>query len=454
MSMGRNTSGGSGCGLKIGIAAVAIIGNIWLFSGSLFGDLEDNPIAWIIVLIAILIDIVLLAALFGSLTKRGENKTEKRESVTRTVPVPSINKPVTQSVSAERPDTFKLGQIKTKYSVPPVPSVPLTIEPLQKEMEAFQSLTVLQTVRRVVDQRREHIKQLVLLKEELNTILSCPGCSTEKEKIKYLNDNEDKLAQKKKEYERIIETIKDCKVVLLSKEEQMFIQLKAIFTEIASSQKTEGNGGGTFREFARVNAVIPGDLFETKQTAIELNFGAYRFYLLPDVVLAFHRNGEFVTAFEPMAMIIQITESRRNVYVSNLRGNGWSYRDNVIASDSTLVYQGNARSRWLHEKKSGGPDLRYSYFNNPRYEYRTDTYAFTEICIQIGHFEATYSASKAGIALKANTVVKQYCSLSHRLNSIPSFLKLLEVTAKKKDGAKALSTEYIRVCKDLICTEA
>ena len=448
--MGRNNGGGGGC--LIGV--IVIIGNLLLFSGSLFGDLADNSIAWILAIIAVVIDVVFISSLISSASKRREQRADEQEANTRSVHTPSVQRVVEQAAQVEHSDNSKLGLLKAKYSVPAVPIIPATVDPLQKDMESYQCVEILQTVNRVVNLRRDQIKDLVTIKQELDAILSCPGCSTDREKIKYLNANETELNQKKKEFLDIIELINRKKVVLLSKENQVFSGIRLLFSEIATSQKIVGDAGVAYKDCVKVNSTLPGDLFETKQAPIELNFGAYRFFMLPDVVLAYNRSGEFVTAFEPMAMIIRVDERQKNVYASNMGGRGWTYRDNVIASDSTLISQGYVRSGWLHEKKSGGPDLRYSFANNPRYDSRTDTYAFTEISIQIGQYKAAYSASKGAIAATAKQTIKKYCSISHKLNVIPSLLRLLESTAKKKDEAKILCNEYINVCNDIVCKEA
>jgi hypothetical protein len=450
VNMGRNKGGGGGCL----IWGIVIVGNLLLFSGLLFGDLVDNSIAWILAIIAVVIDVVFIGSQISSASKRREQGANEQEANTRSVPTPPIRRTVEQVAHIERSDNSKLGLLKAKYSVPSVPIIPSTVDPLQKDMESYQSLEIIQTVNRVVNLRSDLIKELAAKRQELDAILSCPGCSTDRERIKYLNTNEAELNQKKKEYLDIIDLINSKKVVLLSKENQVYSGMRVLFSEIAKSQKIVGDAGIAYKDFVKMNATLPGDFFETRQAPIELNFGAYRFFMLPDVVLAYNRSGEFVTAFEPMAMIIRVEERQKNVYSSNMGGRGWTYSDNVIASDSTLISQGYARSGWLHEKKSGGPDLRYSFANNPRYESRTDTYAFTEINIQIGHYKAVYSASKGALAVTAKQTIRKYCSISHKLNVMPSLLRLLESTAKKKDEAKDLCNEYIKVCNDIICKEA
>lgn len=205
--------------------------------------------------------------------------------------------------------------------------------------------------------------------------------------------------------------MKKHKVKLLSKESRAFEKLRTVLNEISASQKITNDSGIAFNSFAKINASIPGDLFESDRSPIELNYGAYRFFLTPDVVLVYDKNNEFMTALEPLAVIIGFRERQKSVYASRHGSGEWTYSDNVIAQDSKLVSQGTARTSWLHTKKNGGPDLRYSY--NPRYEWRTDTYTYTEFNIQIGQFNAVFSVSKGSIVAKLKPLIRDYCAISH-----------------------------------------
>ncbi len=444
--MGQNSSSGNGCF----IWGIMITGNLLLFSGSIFGDLSDNGIAWILALIAIVIDIFVIKSVVSAASKKREQQQDGQEN---SGPSNTISDTTQLNKAPEQIDNSKLGQLKNKYLVPAIPTIPMTIDPLQEDMESYQSVEVLKTVNRVINARKDYIKRLITLKQAMDELLSCPGCSSDKERLDFLNANEEALNIKNNEFNTVFDSIKRKRVKLLSKEGALFSQIRAVFAQISNSQKVVGANDVAYSDFINTSATIPGDLFESSQNPIELNFGAYLFYMLPDVVLVFKKSGKYVTALEPMSMIISFDERQKKVYSSSLGGRPLSYSDNVIASDSTLISQGRVRSGWLHEKKTGGPDLRYSYSNNPRYDSRTDIYAFTEMSIQIGQYKAVYSCSNGAIAAKAKPIFRKYCSLAHRMNTIPSLLRLLESTSKKKENANALSSEYLGVNKDIICKE-
>lgn len=449
MSMARNyssnNSGGGGCLLWI-IGILLLGGNIALFDGSF----DEMPLLCVLAIIA---DIFIVGAIIKAIADRpsksntsqtSSNQPISQQPSTRSVP-PSV--PKTTPVVNE--DNSKLNQLKSKYRVPNIPSVATAIDPLQKEMESYQCIEVLQNVNKAISRRRDCAKKMKSIKDEIDGILACPGCGTDRERLKFIKNNEDALQQKKNEYAAISAEIKKVKVVLLSKEKTAFNRLFTALAEITSSEKAESGSGVALSSFVKLRSNIPGDLFASEQAPIELDYGAYKFFLLPDVVLAYDKANSFVTAFEPMALIITVRDQKKNIYMRKNSGSAWSYTDSVIARDSALVSEGYTRTSWLHERKSGGPDLRYSY--NPRYESRTDTYAHSVFSIQIGQYKAEYSISKANLSNKLRPMVKDYCSVMHELNAAPSLLRLLESVSKKREAASLLSEKYESISKNIIC---
>ena len=449
MSMARNyssnNSGGGGCLLWI-IGILLLGGNIALFDGSF----DEMPLLCVLAIIA---DIFIVGAIIKAIADRpsksntsqtSSNQPISQQPSTRSVP-PSV--PKTTPVVNE--DNSKLNQLKSKYRVPNIPSVATAIDPLQKEMESYQCIEVLQNVNKAISRRRDCAKKMKSIKYEIDGILACPGCGTDRERLKFIKNNEDALQQKKNEYAAISAEIKKVKVVLLSKEKTAFNRLFTALAEITSSEKAESGSGVALSSFVKLRSNIPGDLFASEQAPIELDYGAYKFFLLPDVVLAYDKANSFVTAFEPMALIITVRDQKKNIYMRKNSGSAWSYTDSVIARDSALVSEGYTRTSWLHERKSGGPDLRYSY--NPRYESRTDTYAHSVFSIQIGQYKAEYSISKANLSNKLRPMVKDYCSVMHELNAAPSLLRLLESVSKKREAASLLSEKYESISKNIIC---
>lgn len=315
MSMARNyssnNSGGGGCLLWI-IGILLIGGNVALFDGSF----DEMPLLCVLAVIA---DIFIIGSIIKAIADRpsksnpaqtSSNQSTSQQPGTRSVP-PSA--PKTTAVVNE--DNSKFNQLKSKYRVPNAPSIATAVDPLQKEMESFQCIEVLQNVNKAISRRRDCIKKMKSIKEEIDGILACPGCGTDRERLKYIRNNEDTLQQKKDEYVAISAEMKKVKVVLLSKEKTAFSRLSTALAEITSSEKSSSGSGVALSSFIKLRSNIPGDLFTSEQAPIELDYGAYKFFLLPDVVLAYDKANTFVTAFEPMALIITVRDQKKSVYM-------------------------------------------------------------------------------------------------------------------------------------------
>lgn len=449
MSMARNHSNdndGIGCLIWI-LVIMWLLGNVALFSGSF----ADSPI---LIIITVIGDIIAIGAIIkaiadkptkNSLSQASESNQTSTQQVETRSPSPTKTKPTTDV----NEDYSKLYQLKAKYRVPNAPSVVSAVDPLQKKMESYQCVEVLQSINIVINLRRESAKKMQSLKDEIERILACPGCSTDKERLDYIKNNESALQQKKEAYMTASYKMKYNRVVLLTKGKAAFSKLSSALAEVISSEKSTSESGVALSAFIQLKSGLPGDLFVSEQNPIELDFGAYKFFLLPDVVLVYDKSNSFITALEPMALIITFKNQKKSVYTRRSDFESWSYSDTIIAKDSVLISEGSVRRSWLHEKKSGGPDLRYSY--NPSHEARFDTYAYSDFSIQIGQYKAEYSLSKGNLSKKLKTMVKDYCSAMHEFNTIPSLLRLVESVAKKEEAAQRLSEQYAKVNKNIIC---
>jgi hypothetical protein len=425
---------------------VLIIGNLALFSGSF----EDLPVLSILAIVGDLYFVyAIIKGIAGSSSKNSPAQVSSNQPTSQQVGTRSTPTSTQGTPPVVNEDNNKLNQLESKYRVPNVTSVATAVDPLQKEMESYQCIEVLQNVNKAISRRRDCAKKMKSIKEEIDGILACSGCSTDRERLKYIKSNEDILQQKKNEYSAISAEMKKVKVILLSKEKAAFNRFYTALAEITSTEKSVSGNGVVLSSFIKLKSNIPGDFFASEQAPMELNYGAYKFFLLPDVVLAYDKANTFVTALEPMALIVTVRDQKKSVYMRKNSGSTWSYTDSVIARDSVLVSEGYTRTSWLHERKSGGPDLRYSY--NPRYESRTDTYAYSDFSIQIGQYKAEYSISKANLSKKLKPMVKDYSLVMHELNAAPSLLRLLESVSKKREAASLLSEKYESISKNIIC---
>ena len=445
-SNNSSNSDGGGCLIWV-LSIVWILGNIALFTGSF----EDLPL---LAILAVIGDMFFIRAIIKAMANKSSQNISLQTSRSNQTSTPQektrLSTPsAIRTTSGIDDDNGKLNQLQSKYRVPNVSSVVASVDPLQKDMESYLCVEVLQSINRVIRLRRDYAKKMKSLKEEIDELLVCPGCSTVREQLKYIENNEAILQQKKEAYKSASNDMKQVRVILLPKEKTAFNKLLSALSDVISSEKSTSKSGVALSSFIKPIPSVPGNLFVSEQTPIELNFGAYRFFLLPDVVLAYDKANTFVTAFEPIALIITFKDQKKNVYKCKNGSSSWTYSDTVIATDSILVSEGYTKTSWLHERKSGGPDLRYSY--NPSYESRSDTYAYSDFSIQIGQYKAEYSISKGNLSNKLKPMVKDYCSVMHELSAIPSLLRLVESVAKKGEAARLLTEQYENVSKKIIC---
>ena len=452
MEHNYNNNSGSGGYLLWILAVVLFLGNTALFTGAF----SDIPLLYILTISG---DVLVVGAIIKGITDKlshdtsSQSMTDDQSSMQQDEHY-SMQQDEPQNTYTDPPKTTsstndkrKLNRMKAKYRVQDIPLVVNSVDPLQKEMEAYQCVEILQSVNKVYNTRNDYIKKMMSIKEEIDEILSCPECSTDAERIRFIENNKEILQHKKEEYTDISKKIKNVRVVLLAKEKSAFNKLLSALSDVSSSEKSNSKSKVALSTFMKLSSDIPGDLFISEQAPIELDYGAYKFFLLPDIVLAYDKENTFVTALEPMALIITFENKKKNVYMHY--NYSWYYSDSVVADDSKLIEEGPVRTSWLHERKDGGPDMRYSH--NPMYKYRTDTYAYSYFSIQIGQYKAEYSLSKANLSDKNRPIVQEYCSVMHELNVIPSLLRLIESAAKKRDMAHLLSEQYESVSKNIIC---
>ena len=254
------------------------------------------------------------------------------------------------------------------------------------------------------------------------------------------------------------------KIQLVSKQTNAFYQLTSSFSELLlGSQKTERTNNITGASFPfslpptplsaiiKLKSAIPGSVFLSDTTPVELTLSEYHFFLLPDTILVFNKENKFITALEPMALVLSFKEKEKNVFISRVGKDEDPFNDRTIASDSKLVKKGKPVQHWLHQRNDGGPDMRYSI--NYRYESRPDTYAYTEFRVQIGNCCESFNVSKAGISHRMISRVKDYCSISHEANAVPSLLRLLEQTANNKEIVEGLASVYDKISNNMFCKE-
>ena len=233
MSMARNyssnNSGGGGCLLLI-IVILWLLGNVALFGGSF----DELPLLCIL---AIFGDIFIIVALIAAIPNSSANNNTSQASSNQPASQQQIgtrstpqSAPIT--VTTVNEDNSKLNLLKAKYRVPAIPSISKSVDPLQNEMESFQCIEVLQSVNKAISRRSDYVKKMKSIKEDIDGILACPGCTSDRERLKYIKGNEETLQQKKDEYTTASKEMKKIQVVLLSKGKIAFNKIFSALDEI------------------------------------------------------------------------------------------------------------------------------------------------------------------------------------------------------------------------------
>ncbi len=343
-------------------------------------------------------------------------------------------------------------KIKQRHNVPKVPTLnKVKADPIVKLLEAYQCIEVNTAVNRSFNLKKTTINELCEIKKDLDDILNCFNCKSDQEKIKYLQSEEQHINEIKNEYSKKYHYLDKQKVILLSKNRESFLRLKSAFKDMLSSKKAISDTGVSFSDFVTIDCALPDRTFSTDFMPIRLDFAKYQFYLLPDVILVYNKES-FQTAINPVSLIIEIQDKQKNIRVSSRNHGEWRHSDALISSDSKLVSQGEKRRTWLHTRIDGLPDLRYSY--NPEIDYRHDVYSYSEVKIQIGSYNYSYSLSKGDLASSVKKESREYCSISHLPNTVPALLRLLNSSAKKKERVKELNDLYEEISSEIVTKEA
>ena len=347
-------------------------------------------------------------------------------------------------------DSSELYSLKAKYTLNNTASDIFFDDPLQQELKSYTNIAVYICVKKILNQRRDWIKEIKSLKKENDYILDCPGCNSDKDKVAYIKNRIEELEQNKTYYSELSSKIQQNQIALVSGGNEAFNKLRSGFSDICACKKSYSKSKVPLSSVIMIKTIIPGELFSSPCNSIKLNFGAYKFFLLPDVILAFTKENNFAAALEPAALEISFRNQLKQVFLSRRQGTDtWTNTDEIIADDSALVTEGTIRTKWLHQRVNGERDLRYSY--NPIIEYRIDTYAFTDFSIRIGKFKADYSLSKSNILNELKPKMQEYCLITHDSSRIPSLLRLLKITAKNGEEAQLLSEKYESVRNDITC---
>lgn len=421
--MVNNKGNGSGCLAGILVFA-ALAGNIFLFSGDLGsgGDLEGNPIAIIMVLIAIIADIAIVGYIIAACVKSSERRQEEKEK---------------QRISEV---TQKVNEILARYS----PQKAISLQKAQQlnTANAIVNKEVVFTVNQFKDILRDSISKCNEIDKTINQILACAGCRDVDQKLNYLSEKTNELNRLKSESDKLHSEIAKHKIKLLNEDGNLLFLVKKSFSALFSSKKCVLEGL-SLKDFICEEKPSDLEFFDYRYAPATLHIGTFYYCLFSNVILVFDAKGVFVTAVDPTALSLKIDRVKVDVWINNNTLPSHQYVD----VDSKRVDKGATRQTWVHTCRDGSPDLRYSY--NPRIEYRTDKYEYGSVSISILDNTVSFYLS-SDVAIKAlERVGKEYIrKCNNRHNPIPEFLNLLSRVSE--DGEQNIS--YIKSMNNNVST--
>lgn len=381
--MARNSgNGNSGCLMAI-LFVIFFAGNVFLFSGSLGNDLEGNPIAIIMVLGAVIADIAIIYWIIKSIAKRIEHDRQRKLHAKADAVKTEINR----IISLYRfPDVLVMGASSQEDG--------LKVERYNED--------ILQLVKQYREETKGMKNDLAELSRQNSVILSCPNCYSDEQKLLFLQKETVQLEDLKRTITDSVAKSAEYRIVLPDANEIPLITLKNALKEIQNSRKIKQDGAISLIEFLECSK-LPTELYCFKCNALQiiLTFKPLTFCLLPKVILVFTGDA-FLSAIQPSELKISVTPIETTAVFSNSK-----YGDNIVDMDSKCVQVGSSRKTWMHVRKDGTPDLRYSY--NPLTEYRVDHMIYGKAVFEIAGFSAAFSFSSYKALEMLEKAAQLYC---------------------------------------------
>lgn len=393
------------------LVIVLIIGNLLLLSGSMFGDLSDNGIAWLIVIAAIGMDCYFIYKILQGISEGNEKKRASEA-------------------------TQKVNKILEQYSPNKEISL-MTVQPPKVEI-ALVNKEIVFMVQQYKNNLSDIISKCNEIDKSIKSILSCIGCSNIVEKLNYLTSKTNELQHLKVESDLLHREVENHKIKLINEDVDLLFLVKKSLTTLLLSKKCVIDGL-SIKEIICEEKPADLDLFDYKYPPAILRLGKYYYCLFSNVILVFDTNGIFATAIDPTALTIIIERVQVDIWISNNTLPSHQYID----IDSKCVEQGQTRRTWMHTCRDGSPDLRYSY--NPSIEYRTDKYEYGKIAISVLDSKVQFSLSSDvatnSLERLSNEYIKRH---NNRHNPVPEFLNLLCKASDEGDANIAYILEMMK----------
>ena len=387
--------------LVVVLCFVFIFGNVFLFSGSLWNDLEGNPFAILMGLVSIIADFILFGWIILSIANRirqiRQRKLQENSNAIKT----------------------EIDRIITRYSYP---DILIMSSPSQKD--EFELLQPNEKIIRSVNQYREETTNIRSNLAELlmhnNAILSCPECCSDDQRISFLRKQTTRLEELKRTIVALNSEYSKHRITLPDDDDGAIFLLRNALTILQNSKIIKEDGAISLHEFLN-NSKLPIELyfFKFSTPPICMSFKSFTLYLFPKTILVF-REGNYISAITPNELNIIGTPVEKSVKYSDGK-----YISDIVDVDSKCVQVGTTIKTCMHVCKDGTPDLRYSY--NPSIEYRIDRMIHGKVIFEIAGFRTAFIFSSHKALEEIGKASRLYCCLDK------SFLHNKELVSYEHD---------------------
>ena len=352
--------------LAIVIIIVALLGNLYLFSGyDVQGDVAEFMVA-VAMLADLFVIFVILFLIHGSI----QAKKQAREN---------------QRISAI---TQKINDIINSNS----PLKPISLHNGQQicVLEKYVAHEWCLKIKHFKDGYDALIRKCAETNGDIMKILSCHNCSSADQKLAYLEVNLEELKKLKSKSDKLTAQIDSLKFSIPFND-GIQTQFYQAFSLLLNSKKCACDVGD-IRFIVADTLPIDIALFDLKKPLVSLKVDENYYCLTGEVIVAFDKNGYFSTILDKSALKIDVKKQTSELYLIDDKNYS---NQQYIDSDSKLILRGRTSKTWLHTCIDGTPDLRYNY--NPRVDKRIDVYEYGIITIRIATYnlKITTSSQKA-----------------------------------------------------------
>lgn len=262
--------------------------------------------------------------------------------------------------------------------------------------------------------------QIYKLQMKVEDILSCPGCSSSEEKLSYLQANLPELNELRDRAQKVHSEGESIKIHITNFDPAPLTQLRNAICALQSSKKCISTFGNSSKEFFTSDKPREYTYFHASTEPVCLNFGNVKAYCYPKIILLFEGD-YFIAAVNPDELKIMVTQEEVRARFDCDR-NEYCY-DNVLDIDSFVVKKGHECTTWLHTRKDGFPDMRYSY--NPVMHFRYDVVRYGIVSFALGEYKTEFEFSSNQAYELLTTAQNIYCTNNTiPKNTIPELLNL------------------------------